>query len=159
MNRKITKIDIITRPSKLEDLKDALNKIGVHGMTVSQVYDYGTQRGHKEVYRRRKYEVNLVPKILACKFRCSMASVKKKYSKGGKFSIPYTSTKGETKYIEFYNRGFCKKQVLRGKSIDIMPPEPSKYMYAIKAKELVGRLLQNKCDYAENWTNAPKCTK
>ena len=42
MGRKITKIDIITRPSKLEDLKDALNKIGVHGMTVSQVY--GTKK-------------------------------------------------------------------------------------------------------------------
>ena len=48
MSRKITKIDIITRPSKLEDLKDALNKIGVHGMTVSQVYGCGTHRGHKE---------------------------------------------------------------------------------------------------------------
>ena len=63
MSRKITKIDIITRPSKLEDLKDALNKIGVRGMTVSQVYGCGTQRGHKEVYRGREYEVNLVPKI------------------------------------------------------------------------------------------------
>ena len=60
---KITKIDIITRSSKLEDLKDALNKIGVHGMTVSQVYGCGAQRGHKEVYRGREYEVNLVPKI------------------------------------------------------------------------------------------------
>ena len=60
---KITKIDIITRPSKLEDLKDALNEIGVLGMTVSQVYGCGLQRGHKEVYRGREYEVNLVPKI------------------------------------------------------------------------------------------------
>ena len=60
---KITKIDIITRPSKLEDLKDALNEIGVLGMTVSQVYGCGLQRRHKEVYRGREYEVNLVPKI------------------------------------------------------------------------------------------------
>ncbi len=63
MSKKITKIDIITRPSKLEELKDALNKIGVHGMTVSQVYGCGTQRGHTEVYRGREYEVNLLPKI------------------------------------------------------------------------------------------------
>lgn len=63
MDRKITKIDIITRPSKLEELKDALDKIGVHGMTVSQVYGCGTQKGHKEVYRGREYEVTLVPKI------------------------------------------------------------------------------------------------
>ena len=60
---KITKIDIITRPSKLEDLKDALNSIGVLGMTVSQVYGCGLQRGHREVFRGHEYEVNLVPKI------------------------------------------------------------------------------------------------
>ena len=63
MDRKITKIDIITRPSKLEELKDALNAIGVLGMTVSQVYVCGLQRGHKEVFRGHEYEVNLVPKI------------------------------------------------------------------------------------------------
>ncbi len=63
MQRKITKIDIITRPSKLEELKDALNAIGVLGMTVSQVYGCGLQRGHKEVYRGREYDVSLVPKI------------------------------------------------------------------------------------------------
>lgn len=61
--RKITKIDIITRPEKLESLKDALNEIGVLGMTVSQVYGCGTQKGHKEVYRGREYEINLLPKI------------------------------------------------------------------------------------------------
>ena len=63
MERKITKIDIITRPNKLEELKDALNKIGVLGMTVSQVYGCGLQKGHKEVYRGKEYDVNLVPKI------------------------------------------------------------------------------------------------
>ncbi|MBR6014135.1 MAG: P-II family nitrogen regulator [Selenomonadaceae bacterium] len=63
MDKKITKIDIITRPSKLEELKEALNEIGVMGLTVSQVYGCGTQKGHKEVYRGREYEVTLVPKI------------------------------------------------------------------------------------------------
>ena len=63
MDRKITKIDIITRPSKLEELKDALNAIGVLGMTVSQVYGCGLQKGHKEVFRGHEYEVSLVPKI------------------------------------------------------------------------------------------------
>lgn len=62
-DKKITKIDIITRPSKLEELKDALNAIGVLGMTVSQVFGCGTQGGHKEVYRGREYEVTLLPKI------------------------------------------------------------------------------------------------
>ena len=63
MERKLTKIDIITRPEKLEELKVALNEIGVLGMTVSQVYGCGLQKGRKEVYRGREYEVNLVPKI------------------------------------------------------------------------------------------------
>ncbi len=63
MERKLTKIDIITRPDKLEELKDALNDIGVLGMTVSQVYGCGLQRGSKEVYRGREYDVKLVPKI------------------------------------------------------------------------------------------------
>ena len=63
MDRKITKIDIITRPEKLEELKTALNEIGVLGMTVSQVYGCGTQGGHTETYRGREYEVNLIPKI------------------------------------------------------------------------------------------------
>lgn len=63
MEHKLTKIDIITRSSKLEALKEALNEIGVLGMTVSQVYGCGLQKGHKEVYRGKEYDVNLVPKI------------------------------------------------------------------------------------------------
>ena len=63
MDRKITKIDIVTRPSKLEELKEALNSIGVLGMTVSQVFGCGTQKGQKEFFRGHEYEVNLVPKI------------------------------------------------------------------------------------------------
>ncbi|MCR5176435.1 MAG: P-II family nitrogen regulator [Anaerovibrio sp.] len=59
----MTKIEIITRPNKLEELKEALNNIGVLGMTVSQVYGCGLQKGHKEVYRGRAYDVNLVPKV------------------------------------------------------------------------------------------------
>ncbi len=61
--RKLTKIDIVTRPGKLEELKEALNKIGVAGMTVTQVYGCGLQKGHKEVYRGQTVEMHLVPKI------------------------------------------------------------------------------------------------
>ena len=61
--RKITKIEIITRPSKMEELKEALNAIGVQGMTVSQVYGCGLQKGHTEVYRGKQYDISLVPKI------------------------------------------------------------------------------------------------
>ena len=61
--RKITKIEIITRPSKLEELKEALNAIGVTGMTVTQVYGCGLTKGHTEIYRGKEYTVNLVPKV------------------------------------------------------------------------------------------------
>lgn len=61
--QKITKIDIITRPSKLEELKEAMNAIGVTGMTVSQVFGCGLQKGHTEVYRGQEYTINLLPKV------------------------------------------------------------------------------------------------
>ena len=60
---KMTKIEIVTRASKLEELKDVLNSIGVLGMTVSQIFGCGLQKGHKEIYRGREYDVNLVPGI------------------------------------------------------------------------------------------------
>ncbi len=60
---KLTKVEIITRPSKLDELKAALNAIGVAGMTVSQVYGCGLTKGHKEIYRGREYNINLLPKI------------------------------------------------------------------------------------------------
>jgi len=58
----ITKIEIITRPEKVDELKEALNKIGVAGMTISQVYGCGLTKGHKEIYRGQQYNINLVPK-------------------------------------------------------------------------------------------------
>lgn len=63
MEKKLTKIDIITSPSKFEDLKDELNKIGIAGMTVSNVLGCGVQKGHKEFYRGRTVDINLLPKI------------------------------------------------------------------------------------------------
>ena len=61
--RKITKIEIITRPEKLEELKEAMNAIAVTGMTVTQVYGCGLQKGHKEVYRGQEVTINLLPKV------------------------------------------------------------------------------------------------
>lgn len=63
MSDKITKIDIITSQSKLEDLIDALDKIGITGMTVSNVQGYGVQKGHKEYYRGTTVDVKLLPKV------------------------------------------------------------------------------------------------
>ena len=57
------KIEAIIKPFKLDDVKDALNDIGIQGMTVSEVKGYGRQKGHKEVYRGAEYAVDFVPKL------------------------------------------------------------------------------------------------
>ncbi len=57
------KIEAIIKPFKLDDVKEALNEIGIHGMTVSEVSGYGRQKGHKEIYRGAEYVVDFVPKI------------------------------------------------------------------------------------------------
>ena len=57
------KIEAIIKPFKLDDVKDALNRIGVSGMTVSEVKGFGRQRGHKEIYRGAEYQTDFVPKV------------------------------------------------------------------------------------------------
>jgi nitrogen regulatory protein P-II 1 len=57
------KIEAIIKPFKLEEVKDALNKMGVTGMTVSEVRGFGRQRGHKEIYRGTEYQVDFIPKV------------------------------------------------------------------------------------------------
>lgn len=57
------KIEAIIRHFKLEEVKDALNSIGVEGMTVSEVKGYGRQKGHKEQYRGAEYTVDFLPKV------------------------------------------------------------------------------------------------
>lgn len=55
-------VTAIIKPHALDEVKAALEVLGVHGMTVSQVQGYGRQRGHKEVYRGAEYQVDFVPK-------------------------------------------------------------------------------------------------
>jgi nitrogen regulatory protein P-II 2 len=56
-------VTAIIKPFKLEEVRDALLAIGVHGMTVSEVKGYGRQKGHTEIYRGAEYAVNFLPKI------------------------------------------------------------------------------------------------
>jgi len=59
----VRKIEAIIRSGKLEAVKDALGRYGIHGMTVSQVMGCGTQKGRTEVYRGHEYSINLLPKV------------------------------------------------------------------------------------------------
>jgi nitrogen regulatory protein P-II 2 len=56
-------ITAIIKPFKLEDVRDALLTVGVHGMTITEVKGYGRQKGHTEIYRGAEYAVNFLPKI------------------------------------------------------------------------------------------------
>jgi nitrogen regulatory protein P-II 2 len=56
-------ITAIIKPFKLDEVRDALTRLGVHGMTVTEVKGYGRQKGHTEIYRGAEYVVNFLPKM------------------------------------------------------------------------------------------------
>lgn len=62
-NEEMKVVSAIIKPFKVEDVRDALTAIGVHGLTVTEVKGYGRQKGHTEVYRGAEYNVNFLPKI------------------------------------------------------------------------------------------------
>ena len=57
------KIEAIIKPFKLTEVKDALNEIGITGMTVTEVKGFGRQKGHTEIYRGTEYAVSFLPKL------------------------------------------------------------------------------------------------
>jgi nitrogen regulatory protein P-II 1 len=57
------RIEAIIKPFKLDDVRDALSKAGIRGMTVSEVRGFGRQRGHTELYRGSEYQIDLLPKV------------------------------------------------------------------------------------------------
>ena len=56
-------ITAVIKPFRLDDVKTALNEVGVRGLTVTEASGYGRQRGHTEVYRGAEYRIDLVPKV------------------------------------------------------------------------------------------------
>jgi nitrogen regulatory protein PII len=57
------KIEAIIKPFKLDEVKDAVLKLGVSGMTITEVKGFGRQKGHKEIYRGAEYVVDFLPKV------------------------------------------------------------------------------------------------
>ena len=57
------KIEAIIKPFKLDEVKDALNTIGIQGMTVTEVKGFGRQKGHVELYRGAEYDIAFIPKV------------------------------------------------------------------------------------------------
>jgi nitrogen regulatory protein PII len=56
-------VTAIVKPHKLDDVKEALQQLGIQGLTVTEVRGYGRQRGHTEIYRGAEYQVEFVPKV------------------------------------------------------------------------------------------------
>jgi nitrogen regulatory protein P-II 1 len=69
------KIEAIVRHFKVEDIKNALTDLGIHGMTITEVRGFGRQKGHTEMYRGTEYAVDFVPKV-KIEVVCSDASLK-----------------------------------------------------------------------------------
>ncbi len=59
----LKKIEVIIKPFKLEEVKEALTEVGIEGMTVTEVKGFGRQKGHTEIYRGSEYTVDFLPKI------------------------------------------------------------------------------------------------
>jgi len=59
----LKKVDAIIKPFKLDEVKEALNEIGIQGITVSEVKGFGRQKGHTELYRGAEYVVDFIPKV------------------------------------------------------------------------------------------------
>jgi nitrogen regulatory protein P-II 1 len=57
------KIEAIIKPFKLDEVKDALNALGIQGMTVTEVKGFGRQKGHVELYRGAEYDIAFIPKV------------------------------------------------------------------------------------------------
>jgi nitrogen regulatory protein P-II 1 len=59
----MTKLEVIIRPNRFDQVKEALAAVGVEGMTVSEVRGHGRQKGQTETYRGREYDIQLLPKL------------------------------------------------------------------------------------------------
>jgi nitrogen regulatory protein P-II 1 len=59
----LKKIEAIIKPFKLDEVKDALNELGIKGMTISEVKGFGRQKGHTEIYRGAEYVIDFLPKV------------------------------------------------------------------------------------------------
>jgi nitrogen regulatory protein P-II 1 len=59
----VKKVEAIIKPFKLDEVKEALQAIGIHGITISEVKGFGRQKGHTELYRGAEYVVDFLPKV------------------------------------------------------------------------------------------------
>jgi len=81
------KIEAIIKPFKLDEVQEALNEIGIHGMTVTEVKGFGRQKGQTELYRGSEYQINFLPKI-----KIEIVATAEKYQSIVDAIVEHTST-------------------------------------------------------------------
>ena len=129
--------------------------IGTYNAEVRGLYNYYALASNVSVLNKFYYVMEYsMYKTFACKYRCSMTKIKKRYSRDGIFSIPYVTPSGKEKQVEFYHNGFRKKQGMKESDVDKKSKPVSRYNY--KPVELIVRVLKGKCELCEKSTDMPK---
>lgn len=137
--------------------KTPVEIVNIYNSEIRGLYNYYAIANNATVISKFCYVMEYsMYKTLACKFRCSMVKAKKMFTRNGKFSLPYTSAKGENKFVTFYNDGFRKKQMPLGSNVDILPSKSAIGRRHIKPKELIVRLFAGKCELCGETDSLPK---
>ena len=96
------------KPFKLDAVRDALTRVGVSGMTVSEVKGYGRQKGHSEIYRGAEYEIQFVPKV-KLKSSCRMRSLQALWKRSGAPPTPARSVMARSSFRQ-WSKSFAFEQ-------------------------------------------------
>ncbi|WP_243638760.1 reverse transcriptase/maturase family protein [Lucifera butyrica] len=140
--------------------KDMLYKapddiVGTFNAEIRGLYNYYALASNVSVLSKYRYVMEYsMYKTFACKYRCSLVKAKRMFFKDGKFTVPYTTSKGIEKRIAFYDGGFRQKRLSRDKRVDILP-QPMK-SYTIKPRELIGRMFKGHCELCGEQDSLPK---
>lgn len=137
--------------------KTPVEIVNIYNAEIRGLYNYYAIAGNVSVLNKFYYVMEYsMYKTLAMKFNCTMTQAKKKYFRDKQFSVPFINSKGIKKYVTFYNDGFRKKQLSFDSSVDIMPENPRKFSLEHKPRELIVRMVQEKCELCGAQDDAPR---
>lgn len=134
--------------------REPIEIIGSFNSEIRGIYNYYAPAHNVSVLNKFYYVMEYsMYKTFACKYRTTMIHIKKKYTKDRIFSIPYKTPSGDIKPIEFYHKGFCKKDFSRDINIDNIPKPTTVYNFT--PSELIVRMLKGKCEFCGCDTEFP----
>jgi group II intron reverse transcriptase/maturase len=140
--------------------KNLINKapadiVGTFNAEIRGLYNYYALASNVSVLSKYRYVMEYsMYKTFGSKYRCSLVKAKQKFTADRRFTVPYTTSKGEEKRLAFYDGGFCKKALSRDKRVDALP-QPLK-SHTIRPRELIVRMLQGQCELCGIQDRQPK---